>query len=382
MVQGGTAASTMGSEQKPTLLARCRTIAAQRDHLRVLSRGLHTKRARLLASIGVLLATTGCRRPRCSPISELHFERSPPTAYPDRIARPERPLAIVGDTQRTSYQECIIGREVNDRATQRILRSIAAADPGLLIIVGDMIFDGSSALHWEWFDWLMQPVREARIPVLPALGNHDYWGSTPQAMRNAAVRFPRLSSQTRYIDRYGPLGLVWLDSNAEQVGESSWAEQTRWFQRTLAAFDADGEVRGVIVFLHHPPYTNSEVVEGDRKVRGDLVPPFADARKTLAMVSGHAHGYEHFVVTGKHFIVTAGGGGPRGKLHASRPSDPADSFDGVAPRPFNYLLVLGETEGIRIETRGFDGQDERERVLESTTIAFATAASLTPTGKR
>jgi len=260
---------------------------------------------------------------------------------------------------------------VNDRATQRILHSIAAADPGLLIIVGDMTFDGSSALHWEWFDWLMQPVREARIPVLPALGNHDYWGSAPQAMRNAIVRFPRLSGRTHYSERYGSLRLVWLDSNADQVGESSWAEQTQWFRQTLAVFEADGDVRGILVFLHHPPYTNSEVVEGDRKVQSDLVPPFVGTRKTLAMVSGHAHGYEHFVVANKHFIVSAGGGGPRGRLHPPRPSEPADSFAGVSPRPFNYLLVVPDNDGIRIEARGFDAQDEREYMLESTTVAFA-----------
>jgi hypothetical protein len=128
-----------------------------------------------------------------------------------------------------------------------------------------------------------------------------------------------------------------------------------------------------LVFVHHPPFTNSKVVDGDLHVRRDILPAFAASAKTLAMMSGHAHGYEHFVQSGKHFIVSAGGGGPRGLLHARRAGEPKDVFEGAAPRPFNYLLVYQDDAGIVVETRGIPQGETAMRVLETTSLAYAPA---------
>ena len=74
--------------------------------------------------------------------------------------------------------------------------------------------------------------------------------------------------------------------------------------------DADPKVRGVLVFTHHPPYTNSTVTKDESHVQQAFVGPFVAAKKTLALLSGHAHGYEHFIEQRKHFVVSGGGGGP------------------------------------------------------------------------
>jgi hypothetical protein len=51
----------------------------------------------------------------------LEFERAPASPYADRVEHDDLPLAIVGDMQRTSLEECLTGREVNDKATGRIV---------------------------------------------------------------------------------------------------------------------------------------------------------------------------------------------------------------------------------------------------------------------
>jgi len=115
---------------------------------------------------------------------------------------------------------------------------------------------------------------------------------------------------TWYTRAFDKLGLVWVDSNRSELGPK-WEEQRLWFEGAIAAYDADGAIRGVLVFCHHPPYTRSTVVSDSNDVATAFVPTFMRAAKTLALFSGHAHGYEHYVAGKKHFVITAGGGGPR-----------------------------------------------------------------------
>ncbi|MFQ5507128.1 MAG: metallophosphoesterase, partial [Planctomycetota bacterium] len=58
-------------------------------------------------------------------------------------SRPEWPqarIAIVGDTQRTSLAERMIGREQNDPERLTLIKHIAAERADLLIHLGDMVF--------------------------------------------------------------------------------------------------------------------------------------------------------------------------------------------------------------------------------------------------
>src|SRR5206468_5236829 len=114
--------------------------------------------------------------------------------------------------------------------------------------------------------------------------------------------------------RYGALTLLFLDSNERFLEPFAWREELEWYAAALARSDADPSVAGVLVLLHHPPYTNSTVTRDELHVQRDLVPPFAAAKKTLAMLSGHAHSYERFSRGGKTYVVTGGGGGPRAAL--------------------------------------------------------------------
>jgi hypothetical protein len=67
----------------------------------------------------------------------------------------------------------------------------------------------------------------------------------------------------------------------------------------LESFDEDQSIKGIIVFTHVPPYTNSPlhgVSGGDEKVREDFLLLFCSnkMKKTIAFISAHAHGYERF----------------------------------------------------------------------------------------
>jgi hypothetical protein len=266
-------------------------------------------------------------------------------------------FAVVGDLQRTSRAE--FWRESNPEERRRLVVQISTRGPDFVVGLGDLVFRGSSRRDWEEFDALTAPLRAAGIPVFPVLGNHEYWTRREPALRNALARFPRLAASRWYTETYGPLRLVFLDSNESALGAAAWREEARWLDAELERADAEEAVNGVIVFVHHPPYTNSTVTGDELHVRKAFVPPFAAARKTIAMISGHVHSYEHFVRGGKAFLVAGGGGGPRVRLaRGAKRRHVDDVFEGPEVRHFHFLLCTPGLSGLGVEVVGLEkGRD-------------------------
>lgn len=279
-------------------------------------------------------------------------------------------FAVVGDLQRTAPL-LEVWREQNDEERARVVAAIAAERPDLLLITGDCVFDGGSEAQWAAFDELTTPLRDARVPIAVALGNHEYWlGADPAA--HVFPRFPLDAGHRWFSLAFGPLRIVVLDSNAGALGEAAWSAELAWYEATLRAFDTDPAVRGVVVTFHHPPYTNSTVTGDEPVVQERLVPPFARATKTLAMLNGHVHSYERYVRDGKTFVTSGGGGGPRAALAVgSARRHPDDRYAGPSVRDFNFTVyTLGE-RGVTAEVRGLaKGQGAAWRVLDTFELPF------------
>jgi Icc-related predicted phosphoesterase len=276
----------------------------------------------------------------------------PPEPFTGHIPpfQEDRPFAVVSDLQRTALIE--FWRESNARERELVIQAIAAARPAFLAITGDLVFSGGSPEQWADLDALCAPLREASIPVVAAFGNHEYWGGA-EGEDHFFARFPHLERQHWYSLAYGPVRLVFLDSNIDELTEAGWRRQLAWYERTIADFDRDPDVRGVLVLLHHPPYTNSSVTGDEKHVQRDFVPAFRCANKTLAMISGHVHSYERFVRDGKTFVVSGGGGGPRARLRmGDRRQHKDDSLKASALRNFHYLTFRAGKTGLEVTATG------------------------------
>lgn len=332
------------------------------------------KRALALVACTLLVAVMVPRCHRCRTIGALDLPRVPVRPYADRMPTGGERVAVIADTQRTSFQECLIGREVNDDAQRALMASLAREDVGAVVIAGDMVFQGSSETHWGYFDWLMEPLHRRGVSVLPALGNHEYYGSLADSRARIRERFPRLARRSWYSDQWGAVGMIWLDSNVDELAPERWQAQRSFFQRALSDFDADPRVRAVLVFMHHPPFTNSTLVAPDETLQREVVPAFCEARKTLAMFTGHAHGYERFVrgaalgcgARDRQFVVTGGGGGPRPSgLRSEAETRLHDACEDPAPRAFHYLLLSQDEVGVTITARGINTGETAVHALRS-----------------
>jgi hypothetical protein len=257
-------------------------------------------------------------------------------------------LVLIGDTQRTTWMERLIGREQNEAGRQALIEKLVREErPAFIVHLGDLVSFGHSSEEWEYFDRLVAAVG---VPIHPVLGNHDYWGPDWLALRNARERFPELAPLTYRTLRLGPLGLVLVDSNLD--GQAA-AEQARWFAAALSAFDRDPSVRAVLAFTHHPPFTNGEGRQDDAAVASALLPAFLASPKALLLASGHVHGYERFELRRKTFLVSGGGGGPRVEYRVGkRASHPAAyAAGGVARRPFHYVVIEQQPLALQVTVK-------------------------------
>ncbi len=279
------------------------------------------------------------------------------------------PIAVIGDTHHTSWMErTFLRRERNEAERELLLRHLFQADFDLLIHLGDMVGNGASALAWQEFDRLFAPAFSKGIPFLPLMGNHEYWGNHRKMLFHFSARFPELDKHRWHARVYRKLGLILLDSNIALYSKTEWAAQIGWFNRTLQEMSENPQVRAILVFSHHPPFTNSAIIKGAPYLESGFLPAFFASPKAAAFISGHVHGYERFASNGKVFIVSGGGGGPRLRLHQGRRRRHHDQFQSPGPRPFNYLLLHPESEKLHIEVMGLKKGEAQIHLVDAVEI--------------
>jgi len=295
----------------------------------------------------------------------------------DSIVVGDKAIAVIGDLQQTGSLARLVRRRENTSADQiRLLADLNARAGQLaaLVVVGDLVYSGRSRRHWQHFDSLVTPIADS-VPVLPAIGNHDYpcWFvelcRTDKLSRGMQARFPWLAPGEPYDVAADDVLMLFLDS------ESRLVEQSVWLRRQLET--AARRFRAALVFYHRPALSNSieRTVQGNPEVERVILPVLRDAPLPTVAFNGHIHGFEHFLVGTANFVTTAGGGGPRVAMPSGSRADLYSGPQCVQPkgktlRPFNYVLLHRKPEGLTVEVRGFCRGDESVRTLYSFEVSL------------
>lgn len=282
----------------------------------------------------------------------------PPAVYDASLGKPPLParFIIFGDTRRTLWLE--FWRRQHDEERGRVIRRIVEESPAFIVNTGDLVGNASSNSAWEYFDREHAPVRERKIPYYPVLGNHEYWGSLERARRNVMVRFPHLKNRTWYEVRIRHLMLLMLDSNFGDLRESEVVEQDRWLDERLEIARKDFTIRGVFLFCHHPPYTNSKVHGPSQAVRDHFERRAVQCPKVKALFCGHVHAYERFFENGLPVVVSGGGGAPLHELETDpKKCRSRDLYRGPAHRRFHYCACTLRQDRVDVEMFELDEKD-------------------------
>jgi hypothetical protein len=261
------------------------------------------------------------------------FAQTPPVELQPQVTVPFRFVAY-GDTRFTDPKDT---DAANAAVRQALVQAIADVHPAFISIGGDVAYKGADGNDWKIFDKETAVWRENKIPVYPALGNHDLYGDEKIALANYFKRFPDLENNRYYSVHAANTLLLMLDSSLDETS----GPQGQWLIHELDMLPTD--VDFVCIVLHHPPYTSSRdmLLGGGHSARHPeqvlahmLEDRQSHARARFVVIAGHVHNYERQEHGGVTYFVT-GGGGAHPYLIERKPDDP---LFGKAVN-YHYLLV-------------------------------------------
>jgi len=279
-----------------------------------------------LLAAATLLALTGCTKKSTAQISSTDLTLD--------LKTPFRFVAY-GDTR---FHDPNDMEAANPPVRRALVQAIADAHPAFICFTGDIVYDGFSNDDWRVWDSETSVWRNNKIPIYPALGNHDLHGDPQAALGNYFKRFPDLKHSRYYSVRIANVLLLVLDSSLDEVT----GPQGDWLNSRLDHVPAD--VSFVFVLDHHPPYTSSSdqrMFGGGHSARSSeqALAKMLEARQShapyrMVFFSGHVHNYERHEHGGITYFVSGGGG-----AHAYPVERAADDPYQSKEINYHYLLV-------------------------------------------
>jgi Icc-related predicted phosphoesterase len=234
-----------------------------------------------------------------------------------------------------------------------LVQAIAEVNPAFICFTGDIVYNGYDPDDWKVWDTETSIWRDKRIPIYPALGNHDLHGDQKISLGNYFQRFPDLKNSVYYSVRVANALILVLDSALEEVNGS----QGQWLADKLdhVPFDVDF----VFVMDHHPPYTSSSDAQkfgGGHSARSPeqalakmLEERQAHARYRIVVFSGHVHNYERHEHGGVTYFVSGGGAAHAYPIERA-PDDPFQSKE----INYHYLLVEVDHQQMKVTMNRLD----------------------------
>jgi len=303
------------------------------------------KRFRKLPKIILFFCCAGCSVSR----SQITAPETQPVELQLQVRTPFRFVAC-GDSR---FHDPKDTEAANPPVRQALVQAIAQASPAFISFGGDIVYNGYDANDWKVWDSETAAWRANKIPVYPALGNHDLHGDEKVALANYFQRFPDLKNSRYYSVRASNALMLVLDSSLDETS----GPQGQWLAQKLDY--VPGDVDFVFIVLHHPPYTSSSDAKKfggghsarpqEQELAKTLEARQKDLRARIVVFSGHVHNYERHEHGGVTYFVTGGAG-----AHAYPIERAADDPFQSKEVNYHYLLVEVSRANLKITMNRLD----------------------------
>ena len=282
-----------------------------------------------------------------------------------------------------AYEEANVAMQVN--------RFAEIIKPEFMVLLGDNFYEkgvnSTTDPIWEKYYRSLYTADATFVPWYPIMGNHDYYGATPQAQIDYTKEqvdnrwtFPDYQ-YTRVWEIPGStktLQIVFIntvtlcpeaESSPKKIdfpNATLYPDQIKfiyqpalqWIENTLAASTADY----LLVAGHYHIYVNTHNADSKPEavcLRQRLDPLLREYR-VAAYLNGHKHSTEHYVVEGMNYLTVAHG---CDKNDALEPGNPPGLLYNVTNIGAFAVMHVSDT------SMNFTYIDERGNFLYSNTIA-------------
>lgn len=305
----------------------------------------------VLPRASMLFTLTSCILLACT-ILACTKKPSAQTAAADLTLDVKTPFRFVayGDTR---FHDPRDTDAANPPVRVALVQAIADLNPAFICFTGDIVYNGYDVNDWKVWDSETSIWREKKIPVYPALGNHDLHGDEKIALGNYFQRYPDLKNSRYYSVRAANSLILVLDSSLQETSGS----QGQWLADKLDHVPAD--VDFVFIMFHHPPYTSSSDAKtfgGGHSARTTeqalakmLEQRQTHARFRMVVFSGHVHNYERHEHGGVTYFVSGGGAAHAYPIERA-PDDPFQSKQ----VNYHYLLVEVDRQQLKVTMNRLD----------------------------
>ena len=224
------------------------------------------------------------------------------------VANPSEPLTFIayGDTRFTQRDGV-----ANAVARRALVARMAGENPAAIFIGGDLVYEGSGPEDYETYRTETAVWSQAKIPIFPALGNHEFQGCEKD-LNPCLANWWRLAvpgevrSFRWYSVTLGPKILVLLLDSDSPLKPGS--EQRTWFERQMT--NTDSQVKFVLIVMHYPPVRDPIFprARDEREIARYLSRHAHSLQARVVVVSSHIHNYERFRRDDVTYLVSGGGG--------------------------------------------------------------------------
>lgn len=174
--------------------------------------------------------------------------------------------------------------------------------PACAVIDGDLAYRTGTAGEYRLFAELVEPVREAGIPLHLALGNHDHFTRFAEGLAQLRPKDRPVEGRQVVVVELERVNLVVLDSfdPKNAIGGILGKEQLKWLAMALDA----RKTKPAVVCVHHPLQFEPDK---NKKFSGladsvDLWPVLKVRPQVKAFVFGHTHTWKLAERDGIHLI--------------------------------------------------------------------------------
>src|SRR5450755_141132 len=322
------------------------------------------KRLQRLTVVLLVLSCAACTRSHSQPApaaepAELQVQISAPFHF-----------VVYGDSR---FHDPKDTEAANPPVRQALVQAIAQTNPAFVSFGGDIVYNGNDKDDWRVWDSETAVWREKKIPVYPALGNHDLHGNEKVALANYFQRFPDLKNSRYYSVRVANTLMLVMDSSLDEIS----GPQGQWLSQKLDHLP--GDVDFVFLVLHHPPYTSSSDAKtfgGGHSARSHeyelakmLEARQQNLRARIVVFSGHVHNYERHEHGGVTYFVTGGAG-----AHAYPIERAADDPFQSKEVNYHYLQVEVDRGNLKITMNRLDMSGGKAVWTQPDSVAIAVPA--------
>jgi acid phosphatase type 7 len=220
-----------------------------------------------------------------------------------------RPLRIVvyGDMRFTDPANT---SDTQPGVRKWLAEKVGEEKPDLLLITGDMPFNGSNADDWKVYFQETALWTQERLRIYPTIGNHEILPDPRSGKRNYFAAYPQIGNHSWYSVQLGNIYLITLDSTNFLNPRGA---QRKWLESQLAHLPSSADF--VFLLFHVPLVSDLQTAfmlgipsPDILALRHYLEAQAAASHAKFVIFNGHIHNYERFELNGITHVITGGGG--------------------------------------------------------------------------